>query len=414
MSWDSWGTTPARGARRVSAAEWVIMVLGVLLLAPCLVLAIECVFGSLRGVSESGNSIPPPSSDPSFVVLMPAHDEEGIIEAAVRSVLDGIGPSGRLLVVADNCKDQTALLAEQAGARVIVRDDPSHEGKGEALSFGIAALAESPPDVLVVLDADCRASIGGLARLARAAHSLQRPIQGGYVLAPPLGAGPVARVSAFALAVRNHIRPLGLRRMGLPCHLTGSGMAFPWNVIIRASPTRANLVEDLALAIDLAEKGHFAFYVDAVHIESELPKSSRAAFVQRRRWETGQLSTSFRTVPRLLLRGLFRRNVGVFALGCDLLVPPLALLVLLLTALTVASLVVAAHTSALVLLPPVVGLGLVSVAVLSAYLRVGSKILPARYLPAIPLYVLWKIPLYATLLIQGRERKWIRTKRDHD
>ena len=31
--------------------------------------------------------------------------------------------------------------------------------------------------------------------------------------------------------VRNRVRPRGLRRLGQPCHLTGTGMAFPWEVL---------------------------------------------------------------------------------------------------------------------------------------------------------------------------------------
>ena len=42
-------------------------------------------------------------------------------------------------------------------------------------------------------------------------------------------------ISALAFLVKNQVRPRGLARLGLPCLLTGTGMAFPW-AVIRGAP----------------------------------------------------------------------------------------------------------------------------------------------------------------------------------
>ena len=73
----------------------------------------------------------------------------------------------RVLVVADNCDDHTAELARRAGAEVFVRIDPDHRGKGYAMQFGLQALRANPPDVIVVIDADCLTETDAIDTLAR-------------------------------------------------------------------------------------------------------------------------------------------------------------------------------------------------------------------------------------------------------
>ena len=86
------------------------------------------------------------------------------------------------------------------------------------------------------MDADCRLSEHGVATLALLADAHQRPVQGEYLIAAPENPTPLSAVSSLAFLVRNRVRPRGLRRLGLPCHLTGSGMAFPWAVLREAPP----------------------------------------------------------------------------------------------------------------------------------------------------------------------------------
>ena len=190
---------------------------------------------------------------------------------------------------------------------------------------------------MILVDADCRVSAGGLAALADAAAKANRPIQAEYLLAAPTGAGPIVVVSALATLLRNRVRPRGMSRLGLPCHLTGSGMAFPWRVLRDAPPMGENLVEDLVLGIELALRGTPAQALPEVRISSELPRGNASNLGQRRRWEHGQLHTLAAYAPRLIGKGIAERRLDLLALGLDLAVPPLALLVLMQLAMLVVS-----------------------------------------------------------------------------
>src|SRR5262249_42110644 len=95
-----------------------------------------------------------------FLIVIPAHDEETVIAKAVQSCLDVNYPRAwfEVLVIADNCSDQTALQARAAGARVVERFDDVKKSKGYALNDLFDQLESSGElsswNALVIVDAD--------------------------------------------------------------------------------------------------------------------------------------------------------------------------------------------------------------------------------------------------------------------
>src|SRR5215831_18472794 len=103
---------------------------------------------------------------PPLAVIMPAHDEALIIADTLRALSPELRESDRVLVVADNCSDDTAALAAAEGAEVVVRHDATHRGKGYALDYGLRRLEAAPPQVVLIIDADCRIDARSLNALA--------------------------------------------------------------------------------------------------------------------------------------------------------------------------------------------------------------------------------------------------------
>jgi cellulose synthase/poly-beta-1,6-N-acetylglucosamine synthase-like glycosyltransferase len=386
----------------------VAWALPVVFALPVFVFCLECLIGLWPGKRESIAVV----DAPRFALLVPAHDEESGIAATIAALSSELRPADRLLVVADNCNDATAALARSAGAEVIERHDPLRRGKGYALSFAFAHLSCDAPEVVVIVDADCRVTPGSIARVATLAARTGRPVQADYLLQSPESAGPRSRVSAFAVLVRNRVRPRGLARLGLACQLTGSGMALRWDAVCAARPTEGNLVEDLALGLDLARQGRPPLYDGEARVTSALPVSGRAAENQRRRWEGGHLATLVRHVPQMLKAGVLRRELSCIALGLDLAVPPLALLVASLAlGCAVAGIASVAGAGSAALHAALFEMSLVGVAVIGAWASEGRRTLPAREAAAVPLYVLWKLALYARLVRDGGQKAWVRTQR---
>ncbi|WP_439626245.1 glycosyltransferase family 2 protein [Gemmata sp.] len=387
--------------------DYCALAAAVLLAVPLLVLAVECAVASLfrvRPAPKAGTARVP------CVVLIPAHDEEAGLGRTLDALAPELGPGDRVLVVADNCTDRTARVARDRGVEVVERFDATRRGKGYALAFGVDAVRDRPPAVVVVLDADCVIGPGGLVRLVELAHETQRPVQAAYRMNPPAGAKPERGIAAFAFVVKNVVRPLGLKRLGQPCLLTGTGMAFPWPVIRAAKLGHGHIVEDMQLAVDLVVAGHGPLFAPDAAVSAEFPTADAAAGSQRRRWEHGHLRVIRAGVPRLLASALTGR-VSSLALALELGVPPLSALVLVAGVVLVALAGYAAFggspwpAGVLSAACAIAALGLTA-----AWLRFGRSVLPVRTLLRVPLYAVRKVPLYLGFITKP-QAEWVRTER---
>lgn len=166
------------------------------------------------------------------------------------------------------------------------------------------------------------------------------------------------------------------------------------------------------LGIELARTGTAPFHSIEAQVTSVLPEGQAAAMQQRRRWEHGQLGTLLQQGPQTLLSGVQRRDLGLLAMGADLIVPPLALLLGLCGMLTLAagSLLLFGGPSCPMWLA-LAGFVAVVSGVALGWARYGRQMVPFRYLLVSPLYLLWKVPLYLSFLLGRRERRWRRTER---
>ncbi len=219
------------------------------------------------------------------------------------------------------------------------------------------------------------------------------------------------RIAEFAWLIKNHIRPLGLQRLGLPCQLMGTGMAFPWVCMRAMSLATGHLVEDLKLGIDLARRGWPPRFCTAALVTSEFPTSSEGISSQRTRWEHGHLRSIFSDGPKLLLQGIVRRDATLAAMALDLSVPPLALLAMLLSAGWAIALVF--ELTARQSLPLLVSTGAVLLfgsAVMLSWGRFGRRAVSGRDLALAVIYALCKLPLYLRFLFKPQS-KWVRSKR---
>lgn len=347
---------------------------------------------------------------PRCAILIPAHDEAGGIGATVELVRSQLQPGDRLIVIADNCSDETAFVARQAGAEAIERNDPERRGKGFALDFGLNHLQADPPEIVVLMDADTRAHPQSIDRLIREAHRRNGPAQGVFTDAPKMR-GPREQWSAFALTFKNYVRPLGLHQLGLPCLLYGSGMAFPWSVIRKAELASGNIVEDMKLGIDLAVVGHPAHFCPDARFESDDAPNMVASTKRRTRWEHGHVFTIMTQAPRLLVAGFAKGRPRLWALALELAVPPLSLLILSMCALAVVSFIWWQMDGSIWPLGVLLGSGcLAVVTILTAWIMFGRRLLSTKILFLLPVYVLWKVPIYLKLVI-APQRSWVRTER---
>lgn len=367
------------------------------------ILALECLLGAKR----QSPIIACETKRPCFTVLMPAHDEARGIATSIQAVMMQLQASDTLLVVADNCSDDTAPVARAMGAQVIERVDPSLRGKGYALEFGRAHLRGKPRDVVIVLDADCIAEPEALARIATVCSAQDAVVQGAYLLVPGPDASAKIRISCFAFLIKNRVRQRALGRLAGAALLQGSGMAFPRRIFDSVEWKADSLVEDLDMGVDLLLAGEKVVFDDSALFFSDASSDAGTAS-QRRRWEHGMLSSMTRHVPALLHRAL-RRDRRLAWIALDLMIPPTVMLlagsVLMLGLITAVS-GLAVPTLLLVLALILLGAGLAR-----AWRAEGRAILPMRSIAQIPAYIFWKLPIAAQFFLR-REKQWVRTERE--
>ncbi len=348
-------------------------------------------------------------------VIMPAHNESAVIAATLTELLPQLKQTDRLIVVADNCSDQTAAIARSFGAKVLERHDALCRGKGYALDHGLQHLAQDPPDVVVMVDADTHVKSGSLRALAEQAQVTRRPVQSEYMMILPQGESEislVSRVTVFATRVRNVVRLRGLARLGLPVILTGTGMAFPWSVISGINLASGSLVEDMKLGFDLLLAGHPPMLCPGAEVTALLPRTRGAVASQRTRWEHGRFAVTRRYLPRLLAAAVGQQKLGALALAFDLCVLPLSLLVVCVVATCGLSWgfgwLTGAWSAAWI---STVALGSLSLAIVLSWAKFGRQDLPARQFALIPLFILWKLPIYLKFFLKP-QTQWIRTERE--
>lgn len=376
------------------------------------VIAIFAIFINevILGLFPLGGKHAPGTGQPNIAILIPAHNEASGIVTMLTSLRELIPASAHILVVADNCSDDTAAKARQCGAAAIEREDQAKRGKGYALDFGRAHLAKSAPECVVILDADCLPEPGSIENLVDAAMSSGQPAQSVNLMKPGPVAGPMVEISNFAFLIKNLIRQRGLVRSGGPAILTGTGMAFPWPVFETISLASADIVEDLAITVHLTRDGFTPVLVESAHVWSEAA-APQDTLTQRTRWEHGFMGTAAKHGLPSVAGGIARLRLPLVRLGLHLLVPPLAMLFTLGFLVALVLLVLFIAGASFVPVGSLVLVMLLSILLVAiAWWREGRSLLSAKAIWRIPLYVLWKIPVYLKL-VKGAEKQWVRTER---
>ena len=385
-----------------SLASCALVALTGLLAIPVAVLLVEVL--AAVALPRRRLRLCPNGTRPRIAVLIPAHNESVGLLPTIQDVRAQLRPHDRVLVVADNCTDDTAVVAAIAGAEVVERNDQRKVGKGYALDWGIQHLSVDPPGIIIVIDADCRLAEGAIDRLATTAATTGRPTQALYLMTGPDPSPINYQVAELAWRMKNWVRPLGLSALGLPCQLMGTGMA----ISVGRDPLgrrckRARRRGPQAWAGPCASG-------TCASVFSLRDRDQPISAISRRRQEPATTVGTWsdwddpdwsRAVD---FKAVERRNVGLLALAVDMLVPPLTLLGML----TILSFVVAALASLFGLVSSALFISIVSlvaftVAVVITWVELWSRNPATQGHPVDRSICLWEAsPLLSAPVRQSR------------
>jgi cellulose synthase/poly-beta-1,6-N-acetylglucosamine synthase-like glycosyltransferase len=351
---------------------------------------------------------------PTFAVLVPAHDEEALVETVLASLcaLDYPRTAYTVCLVADNCTDRTAELARAVeSVRVLERHDPTRRGKGYALNWALHELEarQLHYDAYVIFDADSVVAPEFLAACAAELARGARAIQGCNTVLNALES-PSTVLRWLALTLMNHVRPLGRNGLGASATLTGNGMCLSHALLARFPWEAFGVAEDYQYYLTLVAEGERVRYVPEAVVRSHMPTTFAQLQTQDIRWESGTPEMSkWRVGWRLLAGSLRARDAVRLEAVAELFTPPLSIL---------AGWAVGMLPLALVLRSPLeIALAALLVAGLAGYTASALAITHApravyRALLYAPAYMLWK--LWVQLVLSRRKAsagQWVRTSR---
>ncbi|MFP5205990.1 MAG: glycosyltransferase family 2 protein [Acidobacteriota bacterium] len=362
-----------------------------------------------------------------LAVVVPAHDEEAMIARTVRSLIAAGGTaydpgsanpgladatdSGLwqtpVFVVAHNCSDATAVVAEAAGARVLLLRNPRLRGKGAALRFGFQAAQAAGANAFLVVDADSIASPNLLAATRRALAAGAGATQCRYELEKP-ASGPfkgLARLRVMAFRGINVLRARGRAGLGFSAGIFGNGFAVTAATLDRVPFAADSICEDIEYHVKLVCAGMGVRWVEEASVWAPLSAPGSAQAAQEARWEGGRFHVAARAAGPLVNAGL-RGNWRAWGALMETWSLPLSrgLVALLLTLLLPLHWL---HVFALVC-------ALIACLYVLQSALLGDQ--PARDLAALaaaPVHIAWKLLITPLVLRQTRKRaEWARTRRE--
>lgn len=402
--------------RVVQMLRWMLLAAQGLLILPILYLTVLS-FSGIRTARRrrrtakdiTGVGVPPVN----FAILIPAHNEEMVLGTLLDSLSKLAYPEDlyTVYVVADNCTDSTARLAQSVGwVHVYERVDDAKRGKGYALNWLWRELAKANlvHDAYIIFDADSVVEPAYLQWMARELATGAQAAQGRSTVLNATDA-PSASLRLLSVTLVNDVRHLGRNGLGSSATLY-NGMCLS-RTLLQGHPWRAySLAEDYEYYLNLAADGVRVHFVPEAVVYTQMPVTFAQMRTQDIRWESSRGAPSaWKTALKLLSAGVRYRDFARIDALAEFLTPPLSFLVYGSAASLIAGLLLEfpfAVLSSLLLLGGLVsyvGSGLI-------LLRPPRAIYKAfLYAPAFMVWKLWVV------LVLTRTRKhtseWVRTSR---
>jgi 1,2-diacylglycerol 3-beta-glucosyltransferase len=238
---------------------------------------------------------------PRLLFLVPAHDEQLLIVGCVRSLLRMAYPpeARRIVVVADNCTDATARLARDEGAEALERFDPDSPGKPRAIAWALSQIDLRQWDACVIIDADSTVAPAFASGLERLAPLNDIVFQANFGVLNEFESW-LTRLGGLLSRCRYEITYPLKQLAGLNCPVTGNGMGFGTNLLIRDGWRAFSITEDSELYAIYTEAGVPIRHAAGADLFSQEARSLQQGATQRRRWLAGRLRVIREWAVRLI------------------------------------------------------------------------------------------------------------------
>ncbi len=259
-----------------------------------------------------------------FAMIVCAHNEEAVIAQLVDNLkkLRYNNDLYDIFVVADNCIDNTAKVARDAGAIVYERFSETGKGKGFAMDWMFDKLfkMERQYDGVCIFDADNLVHLDFLREMNSRLCNGEQVIQAYLDCKNPTDTW-ISGVFSISFWIVNHVWHLAKYNMGLSCCLGGTGMCFDSKLLKRYGWGATCLTEDMEFTMKAMMEGIPTTWAHDAIIYDEKPLTFKAAWNQRVRWAQGHFDVANRYLLPMLKKALKERNLVVLDCTVNLIQP---------------------------------------------------------------------------------------------
>ena len=246
-----------------------------------------------------------------FAVLVAAHNEEQVIGDLVHNltVLDYPKELYDIYVVADNCNDSTADIAEKEGAIVYQRTNLTERGKGFAVEWMLNHLfkLDIAYDAVVFFDADNLVHPRFLIEMNNRLEKGEEVIQG-FIDAKNPNDTWISGTFAISFWLVNNFWHFSKYKLGLSAVLGGTGMCIAFKTLERFGWGATSLVEDMEFTMKVLAEGIKTTWNQDAVVYDEKPLTFWQSWKQRKRWAQGHFDVAHRYIPLLLVQGIKMRK----------------------------------------------------------------------------------------------------------
>ena len=230
--------------------------------------------------------------DHRFMAIIPAHNEEAVVGNLIESLKNQTYNKDLydIYVIADNCTDNTAKIAKEAGAIVYERFDETKKTKGYALNWFLQQkIAEDAPyDAFFVFDADNIVDKNFIKNMNKKLCQGEDVVQGYRDIKNPSDNWITAGYAIFYWQMHRFYH-LARYNLGLSPLLNGTGFMVKFDVIKPQGWDTETLTEDIEFSLKRIIKGKKLGWATDAIVYDEQPTGFRQSWSQRSRWTVGHI-----------------------------------------------------------------------------------------------------------------------------
>ena len=227
-----------------------------------------------------------------FMAIIPAHNEEKVVGNLVESLRnqDYDKEFFDIYVIADNCTDNTAIIARDAGAIVYKRFDEAHKTKGYALNWFLKQKIEENADydAFLVFDADNIVDKNFLNVMNRKLCQGEEVVQGYKDIKNPSESW-ISAGYAFFYWTMHRFYHLARYNVGLSPLLNGTGFMVKFDLVKNTGWDTRTLTEDIEFSLKQIINGKKLGWATDAIVYDEQPEKFVASWKQRCRWTVGHI-----------------------------------------------------------------------------------------------------------------------------